>query len=464
MNRAYSKIIELIHFGSDILWLNLSFFLAYIIKIPTSPLVSFEDHYIFLFAFMNVAWMLLAILIKVYDVPRFSNLEKLLVKIVKAIFFHYLIIVVLIFSLKGFYFSRGLLLYGYLFFTPLILIWRITIIYFLRVYRKLGYNYKKVIIVGGGSTGCQLFNYFNSELSSGYKFEGFFDDHPEKCLYQNLVMGNLNDVEQFINKNNVDEIYCALPLTESSEIRKLMSLSDNNLVRFKIVLDFRGFLNKKVNLNFYYDTPVLSLRTEPLEKYFNRFLKRLFDVTFSLFVIIFLFPFLIPLVALAIKISSPGPVIFKQRRSGRNNKVFTCYKFRSMSTNAASDKIQAIKGDPRITRVGSFIRKSNIDEMPQFINVLLGQMSIVGPRPHMLNHTTEYAKLVDKFLVRHFVKPGITGWAQVNGFRGPTSDRKMMHKRVEFDVWYIENWSMLLDIKIILMTVFNMAKGEKHAF
>jgi len=190
----------------------------------------------------------------------------------------------------------------------------------------------------------------------------------------------------------------------------------------------------------------------------------LFDIVFSLFVIVFIFPWLYPLLAIAIKMSSPGPIFFVQKRSGRLNHEFDCYKFRSMSVNKDSDRKQATAGDARITMVGRFLRKSNLDEMPQFINVLLGNMSIVGPRPHMLKHTKEYSQIIDKFMVRHLVKPGITGWAQVNGFRGATTEPRYMMKRVRYDLWYVENWSFFLDIQIIFMTVYNMIKGEKNAF
>ncbi len=463
MNKNYVKAVEFFYFASDLALLNLSFVAAYFFKIPIKPFEKFNDHYTILFVVMNMIWVLIAISIKMYNVPRFSSVETVWVKILKAIFFHCLIVVVFIFSLKGFYYSRGLLLIGYSLFTITILIWRACVIYFFKQFRKSGYNSRSVIIVGGGAAGNQLYNYFSSELSSGYKFVGFFDDTPEQCLHKNLVKGNVGYVNEFISANTVDEMYCALPLTQTLEIRKLMSLADNNLIRFKVVPDFRGFLNKKVNMDFYYDTPVLTLRTEPLENYFNRFCKRAFDVIFSVGVIFILFPLLLPIVGILIKLSSPGPIFFKQLRSGRNNRVFTCYKFRSMNMNLEADKTQAIPNDPRVTKIGRLLRRTNLDEMPQFFNVLQGHMSVVGPRPHMLNHTEEYSKLVDKFLVRHFVKPGITGWAQVKGFRGPTSDSAMMYKRVKADVWYIENWTLFLDIKIIFLTVVNMLRGEKLA-
>jgi putative colanic acid biosynthesis UDP-glucose lipid carrier transferase len=196
----------------------------------------------------------------------------------------------------------------------------------------------------------------------------------------------------------------------------------------------------------------------------DRVVKRLFDIAFSLFVIVFIFSWLYPILALLIKLESPGPVIFKQERSGRNNVQFYCYKFRSMRVNDECHLKQASKNDCRITRIGRILRKTSLDELPQFFNVLLGNMSVVGPRPHMLKHTEHYREVVDQYMVRHYMKPGITGWAQVNGYRGETIELGLMEKRVEHDIWYMENWSALLDIKIVMLTVLNVIKGEKNAY
>ena len=212
------------------------------------------------------------------------------------------------------------------------------------------------------------------------------------------------------------------------------------------------------------NTPVLSIRREPLELRENRILKRVFDVVLSSFFLFTIFPIIYLIVGLAIKISSPGPVFFKQKRSGEDGKEFYCYKFRSMKVNAQCDSLQATRDDPRKTKIGEIIRKTSIDELPQFINVLKGDMSIVGPRPHMLKHTKEYSKLINSFMVRHFVKPGITGWAQVTGFRGETKELWQMEGRVMRDIWYIEHWTFVLDLLIIYKTVYNGIRGEKKAY
>ena len=208
----------------------------------------------------------------------------------------------------------------------------------------------------------------------------------------------------------------------------------------------------------------MTLRNGPLENIVNRIVKRLFDIGFSIFIILFILSWFVPLMAIIIKLTSKGPVFFVQERSGIKNLAFRVIKFRTMYINSDAHYKQATRYDQRITPIGKFLRRTNLDELPQFINVFFGQMSVIGPRPHMLKHTQEYSKIIDKFMVRHFVKPGITGWAQVNGYRGETREVTDMEGRVRADVWYIENWSFALDLKIIIMTIINMLRGEENAF
>ena len=232
-----------------------------------------------------------------------------------------------------------------------------------------------------------------------------------------------------------------------------------------IVPDFMRFITRSVSLSFLDNSiPIVSLREEPLRKGYNQLLKRTFDILVSLGFCLTIFPILFIILAPIIKYTSKGPIFFKQKRTGENGNEFYCLKFRTMEVNADADNVQATKGDSRVTPIGAFLRKTNLDEMPQFLNVLIGDMSIVGPRPHMLKHTEMYSQLIDKYMVRHFAKPGITGWAQVTGYRGETKELSEMEGRVKQDVWYIENWTFWLDIKIIFKTVKNMLKGEEKAY
>ena len=463
MVKGFSKFIKLVHFTGDVILLNLAFFLAYFLKFNINGFQDLDDQYFFLFIVFNSVWIVIVLLLKLYEIQRVSKIEAVLINVGKSILLHAFLIFGFIVSMNAFYFSRKHLLFAYIIFGFFVLTWRFVVVYILKLFRSVGGNFKQVIIVGSGGSGNQIYNYFKKDIASGYKFLGFFEDNPENSIHTDLVIGTVSDVADFSLRNKVDEIFCALPLTATKKIRELMTFADNNLIRFRIVPDFRGFLNKKVNMDFYDDVPVLTVRSEPLENVFNRFIKRTFDIIFSLLVILIIFPLLFPLFSILIKLSSKGPVFFVQKRSGRRNEEFYCFKFRTMAVNENAHTIQATKGDGRITKVGNFLRKSSLDELPQFFNVLIGNMSVIGPRPHMLKHTEEYSMLIDKFMVRHLVKPGITGWAQVNGYRGTTLNPKYMIKRVRYDMWYIENWSLLLDIKIVFLTVYNMVTGEENA-
>ena len=307
------------------------------------------------------------------------------------------------------------------------------------------------------------------KIEYGYHFLGFFDDNPMNYPLdvRKDILGSVEDAKRYALENQIDEFFCALSNNEEEKIRDLIEFGDENLIRVKIVPDLTKFLThhlNKIEIDYYGQIPVMTLRSEPLESFVNRFIKRGFDVAFSMLIIIFVLSWLFPLVALIIKLTSKGPVLFVQERSGLRNRSFQVIKFRTMNVNIDAHHTQAPRGDDRITPIGKFLRRSNLDELPQFINVFFGQMSVIGPRPHMLKHTEEYSKIIDKFMVRHLVKPGITGWAQVNGYRGETRNHKDMEGRVRADVWYIENWSFALDIKIIILTIINMIRGEENAF
>ena len=341
--------------------------------------------------------------------------------------------------------------------------WRYTSVKLIYLYRRYGYNYDRVIIIGEGEVAKGLNDYFFSDNILGFKLLGIFSD-ISLSFNTNVNIGNLSEIKQFSLDNEIDEIYYTRALTNTEEIKDLVDFSDQNLIRFKVIPDFSGFPLRRVNIDFFDNVPVLSFRKEPLKDNINRLLKRLFDILFSSLVILLILSWLYPLLAFLIKISSKGPILFKQKRSGLDNNEFMCLKFRSMKQNSDADSKQATKNDNRVTKLGSFLRKSSLDEFPQFFNVLNGDMSIVGPRPHMLAHTDQYSALIKKYMVRQLVKPGITGAAQVRGFRGETKELIEMEGRVKWDVWYIENWSLLLDINIILRTVFNIFKKDEKAF
>mgnify|MGYP003682170835 FL=1 len=460
--KGYSKYFWFIHFIGDILFINIAFILMYYLKFYS---IDFSDKYRFLLIIFNANWILVALMLKLYELNRIMRLDKVLFNLFKAFGFNILIITAVLFSLKQSEFSREHLYATYLMLFGLIMFWRYISIKLIKLFRKSGYNYKRVIIIGGGEVAEQLNNYFNSDDFLGVRLKGVFSDSSISFnLKEGVKSGTLLDFEQFALKNDVDEIFYTLPLTYTKKIKDLKDFCDQYMIRFKVVPDFRGFIFKRVNIDFFDDVPVITLREEPLTDFINRFAKRIFDLVFSFLVIVFVLSWLYPIIAVLIKLSSKGPVLFKQSRSGVNNEEFLCYKFRSMTMSEEADTKQATKGDVRITKIGAFLRKSSLDEFPQFFNVFMGDMSTVGPRPHMLKHTEEYSDLIQKYMVRQLVKPGITGAAQVKGYRGETKELEDMEGRVRLDVWYIENWSLSLDINIIFHTVWNAFKGDEKAY
>lgn len=459
----YNKFIRILYLGGDILLLNISFFLGHFIVV--NDFIDINEQYLFLIVLANLLWLLLANYSNNFTMRRLLRYDLTLISIIKMYALHSLMIVTFTFAMKDAVYTRSQLFWTLIIFLGLIVFWRSLMFVLIKRYRWSGFNFRNAVIIGTGTIGQRLYKHITTDHSLGFRVLAFFDNVAPLKPGENehVHFGGINTFAEFLDNNDVDEVFFALPLTRTKEIQQVLSLAENKGIRFKLVPDFRGISNRMVNIQFYDNLPIVTIREEPLENVFNRLLKRGFDVAFSLGVILLLFPFIFPVIIAMIKLSSPGPIFFKQLRTGRGNSRFYCYKFRTMKVNTDSDKKQATANDTRVTKIGRILRKTNLDELPQFFNVLFGQMSIVGPRPHMIKHNEDYAKIIGPYNVRHFVKPGITGWAQVNGFRGVTDTRKKIRKRVQYDVWYIENWSFILDIQIIFMTVFNMAKGDKNA-
>lgn len=393
--------------------------------------------------------------------------EQIMVRVLRNMV-PFVLLSVCILLLFHFEFSHSRL-FG-LFYIVLILVivsYRLAFRYFLELYRKQGGNVRKVILIGSHENMQELYHAMTDDPTSGYRVLGYFEDFPSDRYPSDVsYLGHPQEVNNFLKQNvgRVDQLYCSLPSARSAEIVPIINYCENHLVRFFSVPNVRNYLKRRMHFEMLGNVPVLSIRREPLELLENRIVKRTFDIVCSTLFLCTIFPFIYIIVGVAIKMSSPGPIFFKQKRSGEDGKEFLCYKFRSMRVNAQCDTLQATEHDPRKTRIGEIIRKTSIDELPQFINVFKGDMSIVGPRPHMLKHTQEYSLLINKFMVRHFVKPGITGWAQVTGYRGETKELWQMEGRVMRDIWYIEHWTFLLDLYIMYKTVYNAIHGEKEAY
>lgn len=464
MAARYSKFFRAAHILGDVILLNFSFFLGNAIYYNKLT-ASFDDHYIKQFIYINLFWGISASINRIYDLYRVLRFEKVITKLLRTYLLHLLLCFAFVVFFKEEIISYRFFAFKYLSFAVLTIVWRIGFLYLLKFIRRQGLNFRNIVILGTGPVAREAHNFFVKHPEHGYHFLGFFEHQKNGIVSAGNEFSPLpmHEIKRFVLENNVDEIYCSMPDVDYETVRDLMKYSDDNLVRFKLLPDFRGFAGKKLEINFYDHIPVLMARKEPLDNLINRMIKRSFDVLFSLTIILVVVPWLFPVIAIIIKLSSRGPVFFKQWRSGLNNRPFLCYKFRTMSTSNANPLEQAKRDDPRITKTGRILRKTSMDELPQFFNVFIGNMSIVGPRPHMIQHTEKYSKIIQSFMVRHFVKPGITGLAQVSGYRGETTDPSLMEKRVQHDIWYLENWSLFLDIKIIFLTIFNQLRGEKNA-
>lgn len=343
----------------------------------------------------------------------------------------------------------------------------------IKEFRQAGRNTRMVTFIGDDPELKTLYKMLAKNPTLGYQVTGYYadnelnlekDDNQERPI---KWLGTLQKLMEAIDQGKEldlgDEVYVCLPRRERYAIFALSDYCDMHIIHFYYVPSSAERLGLKLKREFFDDMELFTTHEVPLEDPVNKLGKRFFDIAVSTIILVLTLPFY-PLVALIIKLQSPGPFFFRQERTGLSGNDFICYKFRSMHTNKDADKIQATEHDPRKFAFGSFMRKYNIDELPQFWNVLKGDMSIVGPRPHMLLHTEMYSQQIGKYMVRHFVKPGITGWAQVTGFRGETKELWQMEERVRRDIWYIENWSIWLDIRIIWMTVKNIFSHDKLAY
>jgi len=417
-----------------------------------SAMSNFGYHFL-----ISFFWLVISYYSGYYEVFRYSKGIEIFGKLLKQFTFISLITFAYVgFKYKyvtvdevGIYIFWSFLLIGFT---------KFSIFFLLKKYRILyGGNHRNVIIVGNGKSVDELSEFFTTNPDYGYNLVRIFDLKSNKK--QELL-----ESKTYVVENKIDEVYASINVLTNNEINNLINFADNNLKTVKFLPDSKNTLLRNLAVEYYEYIPIISLRTIPLDKEVNKRLKRFFDIVFSLLIIVFLLSWLTPILALIIRLESKGPTFFKQKRNGLNYEEFNCYKFRSMHLNPIADLEQVQKNDPRITKIGKFMRKTSIDELPQFFNVLLGDMSVVGPRPHMVSHTEMYAKSVDKFMVRHFIKPGITGLAQTNGFRGEVETEKDIINRVKYDIFYLENWSLLLDIKIIFITIINAVKGEKKAY
>ncbi|GAA0714369.1 undecaprenyl-phosphate glucose phosphotransferase [Aquimarina litoralis] len=446
MNKnRYSKYIRPILYCIDLLIIYLlSFFLL---------TRSIKD-----LIFFVLFWILLSILLSFYKVYRFTKI----IDIIALLFRQTVILVLLITSYL--YLSKSdipwISILGFFIWLFITLnIWRIFLYEIFKRYRIItGSNYRSVIVIGANESTKKLTNFFNTMPGYGYRYKGFFTNQE--------ITNKIGTIEQsfdYIMDKEIDEIYCSLDELNDDMVKKYIDFCDVQMKSLKFIPDTKEIFSKNLHLNYYDLVPIISLREIPLDDPVKSWAKRLFDFVLALIVMIGILSWLIPIIAIIIKLESKGPVFFKQNRPGIKEKGFFCYKFRSMHLNSVSEN-SATRNDPRTTRVGKFIRRTSIDELPQFINVLFGDMSVVGPRPHLWKQNELYGTTISKYMVRHLVKPGITGLAQVKGYRGGIETKEDIVNRTKYDIFYIENWSILLDIYIIVQTIINVFRGEEKAY
>ncbi len=445
----------------DFLIINIVFIISAILAQSLSLLLSNELMFLLQFI-LNIMWFFSSNVLGLYENPGSASFFDNYVKAIKNIIVQVVTAIIFLFAIKEPLFLRNFVFLYSILVAALIGIGNFLLNRHLRRTHKRGINVQNLIIIGSGEIGQNFLQSINSSKDSDYNFIGFLDEVPSSKNY----LGSISNLETIISEGNIDDVVVALPGYEIDKLDSIIKICNRYAVRSYIIPDYFKFLSSRFKLGFFGNIPLISVREEPLTEFHWRVIKRFFDVVMSLIFILLVLSWLIPLIAILQKLTSKGHVFFIQKRIGLNNKEFNCIKLRSMHDFEKYDNhfSSVDKSDPRITKLGRFLRKYNIDETPQFLNVLLGDMSLVGPRPNAIAFEKKYKEYVDEFRLRQLVKPGITGWAQIHGFRGDSHDedenKLLIRKRFEYDLWYIENWTFWLDIQIISTTIYQMVRGS----
>jgi putative colanic acid biosynthesis UDP-glucose lipid carrier transferase len=434
----------------DFVFLNVSVLLS-VYLVQTNDSLPTQSQQAYLFIFSNLSWFFLVLVSTPYNITKGWSVSRVMKGQFAFVFVHLLVVAALVFFFRQSY-SPLQLFVIYATFVPLFFTSRVAAFYLRKVVTAEPAA-KHFVLIGRNYLSADIRKYYLMNPQEGMRFKGYLDFADNDT--------SLDEIRKFSLQEDIHEIYICLPKVNQEALHELVRFGLDSLIKIRIVSATR---DNAIQLDQFDRAPGVDLATIKLDESFSQFIKRVFDVVFAATFCLLVLSWLVPIVGLLIKLDSRGPIFFRQLRSGLKNQPFGCLKFRTMIVNQQSDTMQASKNDPRITKLGHFLRKTSIDELPQFLNVLVGSMSIVGPRPHMLRHTEEYSKLIDRFMGRHYVKPGITGLAQCLGYRGETKDLIDMENRVRMDRYYIENWTFWLDIKIIFLTVISLVRGSDKAF
>ncbi|HZW40386.1 MAG TPA: undecaprenyl-phosphate glucose phosphotransferase [Ignavibacteriaceae bacterium] len=446
----------------DLIILN-SIFLFSAIAAQSFGILLQKDHMFILMILLNVVWYFTSNVISFYDDFYSKSLSLQFVNILKIVLVQTFTSIFFIFIVKEDLFTRNFIVYYSALLIVVVSIRTLIFKLLLKSLRRKGKNVRSLIIIGKGETGLNFEKMINENPDFGFKVKGFLDDYT---IRGDDILGKVEELDNILSKVEVDEAVIALPDSAFGELDEIIRICNKYAVKVHIIPDYFRFMSKKFIISSVANFPIITVRKEPLDEVQWRIVKRFFDLLFTIIISTLLLWWLFPIIMIMIKLSSKGKVLFVQNRVGVKNKEFKCYKFRTMhQVNSSEDEFTpVIHNDPRITKIGTFLRKSNLDELPQFINVLLGDMSIVGPRPHAIAYHKKYGRIVEEIKLRHNVKPGITGWAQVHGLRGDVQNEEentqRTKKRIQFDLWYIENWSIWLDIQIIILTIWQMIKRD----
>lgn len=449
----------------DILIISITFLISNYIIYNLSP-YNFPESIFVVLMILIISWFFSSIITFLYDEFRYRNFVYEILGIFKNVFIQSFTLLLIILLFDNTISQKLIFIFPTVLF-PSLLIEKQILRLLLSYIRKKGRNLRNIIIVGINDYTIKLYHQMRKFKDFGYNALGFIGDATN--ANNNIpVLASSNNIQDILISRKIHDVIVSIPSIDKEKAEYITSICENNNVNIIVMHEhfdiFLGSYSSKFISN-----PFMSLRQDKINELHWRIFKRIFDIFFSLCFILFVFSWLYPIIALIIKLESKGSILFKQQRNGKDNRSFYIYKFRTMHSESKdldenNNFKQAIKNDPRLTRIGAWLRKTSIDELPQFINVLKGEMSIIGPRPHPFHLNSYYINLIPNYNLRHIIKPGITGWAQIKGFRGPTHQHELMQKRIEHDLWYLNNWSFTLDIKIVIISVWLMLRGDKNAF
>ena len=448
--------------------LLLNFCVLFVLFIRTPDLlnsfsdVGFRVNLYTLLAVFNVSWLLIILGDGDLESHIMGSFQERSRQVVRNGFIFIGIMATLTILLKVEYFNRSSLLLPIFLFTICNIVLLKPLFEFMKRRTRYANRHYNVLLVGNGKGADKIFDYTKQHSHLGYEMIGVVGDESDTVINR---IGGLNDLGNILDSRQIDEIFISLPQQREEEIKTAIKTADLRGVRVNLVPETPLYVGQNYH-SYALDSsmPVYQLRKSPLDKFRNYLLKKSFDVIFAAAVMVLLSPILL-VIAILIKLDSKGPILYAPIRKGEAGTTFRCLKFRTMSEcdDPANGTKSTVKNDPRITRIGKFLRRFDLDELPQFINVLRGEMSVIGPRPHRVNLQNDFRQIVDEYMIRHYIKPGLSGWAQVNGWRGPTETVRQKTERINHDLWYIANWSFWLDVKIVFLTVFG-GKARQNAF